>query len=179
MPYTFHHSSTPPLPRHRLRLLTPSRIKSQNTCQFGLAVCFSVTTACHALSEIGLNFEQFLNALALGGTAFNSRIGYVHTDMVFNDFSDQTAYRTARPDHDMQHPYATLLVFECPFGHFYLAAGASNPVQKLGLLSDRMRHFSNECSLKVDDVTLRGQHFAELPPTGPYTRDHSQRNTRR
>ena len=103
----------------------------------------------------------------------------MHTDMVFNDFRDQTAYRTARLDHDMQHLCATLVVFECPFGRFYLAAYASNPVQKLGLLSDRMKHFSNECSLKVDNVTLRGQHFAKPPPTGPYTRAHSQRNTRR
>lgn len=44
-------------------------------CQFGLAVCFSVTTARHALSEIGLNdVVQFLDALGFGGTTIDRRI---------------------------------------------------------------------------------------------------------
>jgi hypothetical protein len=49
---------------------------------------------------------------------------------------NEAVYRAARRDQDMQDLCATLLLFKCSFGRFYLAADASNSFQKLGLLSD-------------------------------------------
>jgi hypothetical protein len=146
----------------------------------GLSLLRGRRGSIHMLSEIGLNdVDQFLDTLRFGGTTFDSRIDHVHADMVLNDLRNKAVYRTARRYQDMQDLCATLLLFKCPVGRFYLAADASNSVQKLGLLSDGVWHFPDERSLKVDKVTLRGRHFVELAVGGPYAWGRSLRSIRR
>ena len=84
--------------------------------------------------------DQFFGALGFGWVRLPPRVGHVHPDMILNDLCYQAVNCAACRDHDMQHRRATLLIFECSFGRFYLAPDASHPVQKLSLFSDSVRH---------------------------------------
>jgi hypothetical protein len=82
------------------------------------------------------NIEELLAGLDISGCA-----GKMGLYMILYDFAQQAIHRSATTRNTLQHIGATDFLFQRTLNGLDLTSNATDPVQQLGFLTDRVTHF--------------------------------------